>query len=82
MAAAIPDERYDDEDEALDAEFKAEAISGDTKVRACDGVSWLGDDIVVLLLHLWLVQPEGAMSRIVCCVGPIFRMRCRVPLVA
>lgn len=32
MAAAVPDERYDDEEETLDADFKAQAISGETKV--------------------------------------------------
>lgn len=35
MAAAVPDERFDDDDDdTLDTEFKAEAISGETKVRS------------------------------------------------
>eukprot|EP00878_Enallax_costatus_P000264 GHUV01000332.1.p1 GENE.GHUV01000332.1~~GHUV01000332.1.p1 ORF type:complete len:579 (+),score=155.84 GHUV01000332.1:159-1895(+) len=37
MAAAVPDERYDDEDETLDADFKAQAISGETKVLNEEG---------------------------------------------
>jgi hypothetical protein len=37
MAAAVPDERFDDEDEALDTEFKSEAISGETKVLNEEG---------------------------------------------
>jgi len=32
MASEIKDEVFDDEDEVLDADFKSEAISGDTKV--------------------------------------------------
>jgi len=32
MASEIKDEVYDDEDDTLDADFKAEAISGETKV--------------------------------------------------
>eukprot|EP00879_Flechtneria_rotunda_P000510 GHRR01000614.1.p1 GENE.GHRR01000614.1~~GHRR01000614.1.p1 ORF type:complete len:577 (+),score=181.91 GHRR01000614.1:143-1873(+) len=38
MAADIPEERYDDEDDTLDADFKAEAVSsGDTKVLNEEG---------------------------------------------
>ncbi|KAF6258034.1 ATP synthase beta chain mitochondrial precursor [Scenedesmus sp. NREL 46B-D3] len=37
MAAEVPDVNYDDEDDTLDADFKAESISGDTKVLNEDG---------------------------------------------
>eukprot|EP00882_Tetradesmus_deserticola_P002189 GHRQ01002340.1.p1 GENE.GHRQ01002340.1~~GHRQ01002340.1.p1 ORF type:complete len:322 (+),score=162.52 GHRQ01002340.1:104-1069(+) len=37
MAAEVPDVNYDDEDDTLDADFKAEAISGDTKVLNEEG---------------------------------------------